>query len=115
VEERAGEGKGDEAGGLDELQPAQLRAQRHRTQPLRLPPAAGVRALRRRLKWGIRRPLANGGTASMHSGTNWSVTSEDYTNTALEIRKSTSQKCWYTKFHDFFCDLRIKDNLWVLK
>jgi hypothetical protein len=40
VEERVGEGEGDEAGGLDLLQPLQLRAHRHRTQPLRLPPAS---------------------------------------------------------------------------
>jgi hypothetical protein len=99
VEERAGEGKGDEAGGLDELQPAQLRAQRHRTQPLRLPPAAGVRALRRRVKWGIRRPLANGGTASLYASWDQLVSNNCRLYNCPRNQKSISQKCWYTKFH----------------
>lgn len=40
VEERVGEGEGDEAGGLDVLQLVQLRAHRHWTHPIRLPPAS---------------------------------------------------------------------------
>jgi hypothetical protein len=56
VEERVGEGEGDEAGGLDLLQPLQLRAQRHRTQPLRLPPASSQE--------GFAAARVNGGTFS---------------------------------------------------
>jgi hypothetical protein len=58
VEERVGEGEGDEAGGLDVLQPVQLRAHRHRTQPLRLPPASSHEG------FAAARDCVNGGTSS---------------------------------------------------